>query len=55
MSDDTHMKVGKAKMRCYGMQRAGWGRVCVGVASVLEVQLFFIKENWICTMPKHHC
>ena len=38
-------------MRCYWMQR-GW----VGVASVLDAQslFFFIKENWICTIIKHH-
>ena len=26
-----------------------------GLASVMDVQsLFFIKENWICTMTRHH-
>ena len=28
--------------------------VCVVVASVLDVHFFFIKENWICVMTRHH-
>ena len=37
----------KAKMRYY----REWG-----LASILDVQslFFFIKENWICTMTRHH-
>ena len=25
-----------------------------GLESILDVQSFFIKENWICAMTKHH-
>ena len=39
-----------AKMRCYRTQGGWW------LVSVLDVQslFFFIKENWICTMTRHH-
>ena len=38
-----------AKIRCYRLKGAG-------VASVLDVQslIFFIKENWICAITRHH-
>ena len=25
-----------------------------GLASVLDVFIFFVKENWICGMTRHH-
>ena len=51
---DTHMVSilrgigGKVKMRCYRTYEGG------RLASVLDVQPFFIKENWIYTMTRHH-
>ena len=40
----------KTEMRCYWTWRSG------GLANVLDVQslLFFIKENWIYAMTRHH-
>ena len=39
----------KVKMRCFRTYGVG------GLASVLDVQsFFFIKENWISTMTRHH-
>ena len=41
---------GKAKMRYYRTQ----GRWGVSECSGHPIFVFFIKENWICAMTRHH-